>query len=295
MASLPAVFAAAFSTAFGGGCCLGRRSLRPIRAAASASTADDLVGCALMHHTSAAIIPPPPAWPAIQAARTLVRDRGLWRWPPHANLLYPFVAPRLFGVAAPVLAGALSSVPPFEVELRELRLFVHSPRSATLWLHPEPSRPGALVDLEDALQAALPHADAQTEGHGGVFTAHFTVGHFEGEAAALSARDAILASGWEGVRFSVREVCLMARDGPDGQFEPAYWVPLGAGSALPRSAAPGERFAGMPEERPEFTIAQKRPKRSKKPRPAPGAASRPPARPGRSPAVPAARDGSTDP
>lgn len=271
------MFNALVATAFSS-CCGARRPGASVlrgqlhtTAAASQNLPRALASCTLVHSTSVAIIPPAAAWPQIQAVRELVRDRGLWRWPPHANLLYPFATPSLFEAAAPALADALAGVPPFEVELLELRLFVHSARSATLWLHPEPSRPGALIDLEAALVAALPHCDAQLRD--GVFTAHFTVGHFEGEAAALSARDAILASGWEGVRFGVDEVCMMRRDDANGQFEPAVWVPLGlaasaAGGRAPRGAAAGERFAGMPLERAPFTLTEKRPKRGKKPKPA---------------------------
>ena len=53
----------------------------------------------MSHETSVALIPPDVAWPPIQDARMLVQDKGLWRWPPHANLLYPFVAPSEFEVS----------------------------------------------------------------------------------------------------------------------------------------------------------------------------------------------------
>ena len=54
----------------------------------------------MAHETSVALIPPDSAWPPIQDARMLVQDKGLWRWPPHANLLYPFVAPAEFEVTS---------------------------------------------------------------------------------------------------------------------------------------------------------------------------------------------------
>jgi hypothetical protein len=193
----------------------------------------------------------------------LVRDKGLWRWPPHANLLYPFVAPKLFHLAAAKLAHAASDIAPFEVCVRELRVFKH-PRSATLWLHPEPSREDALIELQAALQAAIPHADQQTAGHGGAFTAHFTVGHFGSEEEALAAKEQIMAAAlWdaeEGVRFKVDEVTLMTRDGADGQFQPRWRVPLGQ----PRVGRPiepivvgqGEAFVHMPSEMPEYCVRE---------------------------------------
>ena len=222
---------------------------------------DPLEGCPLMHHTTVALIPPDDAWSPLQEARMLVRDKGLWRWPPHANLLYPFVAPKLFRSAAVKLAHAASAVPPFEVRLRELRIFKH-PRSATLWLHPEPSREGALVDLQAALQSAIPHADQQTAGHGGTFTAHFTVGQFGSEEEALAAKEQILAAAlWdpaEGVKFVVDEVVVMARDGADGQFEPRWRIPLGVARGG-RPVGPlerGETFVHMPKQMPEYCVRE---------------------------------------
>jgi hypothetical protein len=40
------------------------------------------------------IVPPPSAnevWEQITRARTQLKDPGLFRWPPHVNLLYPFI------------------------------------------------------------------------------------------------------------------------------------------------------------------------------------------------------------
>lgn len=242
----------------------------------------------MAHETSVALIPPDSAWPPIQNARMLVQDRGLWRWPPHVNLLYPFVALTEFEVtslskeeggsllglvkslshphlsicssssssacaqsAAAELAKAAASVEPFDVLLRDFHVFVHK-KSATLWLHPEPSRSEALQKLQAALQDAMPLCDAQRSSHG-TFTPHVTVGHFESEEAALSARNQIIASGWQGVEFPVSEVVLMARsEGGGGQFEPRWRVRLGRSAGLAAAAAHGERFGLMPTEMPAF-------------------------------------------
>lgn len=228
-----------------------------------------LLAAPLGHDCTVAFVPPDSAWPPIQAVRYLVEDKGLWRWPPHANLLYPFVAPRRFREAAPILLEALSAVAPFTVTLNELRVFVHK-RSATLWLHPDDASGGhRWQQLSSALQAAMPQCDAQTANHGGTFTAHVTVGHFESEEAATEARARILESGvWpaDGVSFCVREVTIMAREGVEGQFEPRWKLPLGLdGAELAQAAAALEpisrdtRFAGMPLECPDF--CRRQPKR----------------------------------
>ena len=52
----------------------------------------------LTHTTSLCIVPPDdsPEWRAVQATRLEMRDAGIYRWPPHCNLIYPFAAkPRL--------------------------------------------------------------------------------------------------------------------------------------------------------------------------------------------------------
>ena len=46
------------------------------------------------HCVTVCMVPPPShtaAWEALTRARTELRDPGLYRWPPHANLLYPFL------------------------------------------------------------------------------------------------------------------------------------------------------------------------------------------------------------
>ena len=152
----------------------------------------------VVHTTSVAVVPPDEAWPKIQAVRSLVRDKGLWRWPPHVNLLYPFVIVERFDEAAALLADRLAEVEPFTVTLHELKIFAHK-RSATLWFAPETlafdgEGIAPFQRLQAALQSAMPNCDAQTANHGGKFTPHLTVGHFPDEESASEARAMILES-----------------------------------------------------------------------------------------------------
>lgn len=46
------------------------------------------------HHWTVCMVPPEQSshtWQSLSKARTQLQDPGLYRWPPHANLLYPFV------------------------------------------------------------------------------------------------------------------------------------------------------------------------------------------------------------
>jgi len=80
-----------------------------------------------------AIIPPDDVWPALQRARVEQRDAGLLRWPPHANLLYPFVPVQHFDKLGPLLADALKDLPPFTVTLAKFASFDRKDSSVSPW------------------------------------------------------------------------------------------------------------------------------------------------------------------
>ena len=76
-------------------------------------------------HTSALCwVPAIESQPPIQTLR-LVHDRQIGRWPPHVNVLYPFVPEAEFEAAAGRLAAALQPLPAFGVTLGRLDRFVH--------------------------------------------------------------------------------------------------------------------------------------------------------------------------
>jgi hypothetical protein len=79
-------------------------------------------------HTSALCwVPAVESQPPIQALR-LAHDRQIDRWPPHVNVLYPFVPEAEFEAAAGRLAAALQPLPAFRVTLSRLDRFVHGRR-----------------------------------------------------------------------------------------------------------------------------------------------------------------------
>ena len=82
-------------------------------------------------HTSALCwVPAIESQPPIQTLR-LVHDRQIGRWPPHVNVLYPFVPEAEFEAAAGRLAAALQPLPAFGVTLGRLDRFVHGRRLPT--------------------------------------------------------------------------------------------------------------------------------------------------------------------
>eukprot|EP00964_Phaeocystis_antarctica_P076795 scaffold47523_cov56-Phaeocystis_antarctica.AAC.2 len=82
-------------------------------------------------HTSALCwVPAIERQPPIQTLR-LAHDRQIDRWPPHVNVLYPFVPEAEFEAAAGRLAAALQPLPAFGVTLGRLDRFVHGRRYYT--------------------------------------------------------------------------------------------------------------------------------------------------------------------
>ena len=63
-----------------------------------------------------------------------MKDAGLYRWPPHANLLYPFL--ETGDAAAPKLRRAARKIAPFRVRLASTGVF-GGKRRGVLWLRPE--------------------------------------------------------------------------------------------------------------------------------------------------------------
>lgn len=86
-----------------------------------------------VHKSAVCIIPPKQYWDTIQAIREK-HDKAFQRWPPHINLLYPFIPEEYFADAKRRLN--LGSIDPFEITFRELSCFTHG-RNSTLILKPK--------------------------------------------------------------------------------------------------------------------------------------------------------------
>lgn len=164
-------------------------------------------------HTALVAIPPEETWEPIQRIRRLF-DRHLHRWMPHVTLLYPFRPHAEFGGAEAAVREACAGIAGFEVELAEFRSFSHGPESHTLWLHPAPAE--GFVRLQSALQRAFPDCDDVSR-YDSAFTPHLSVGQArlprDLEEHLREAR-----GDWSPLRWNVREVALLAREG-EAPFE----------------------------------------------------------------------------
>ena len=110
---------------------------------------DDPFAKVRLEHTSTiALVPPEHVWPRLQAARRQLRDKGLYRWPPHLNLLYPFLPPQHYREGVAALAPTLAEIEPFSITLDRLAIF-GGRRRGVLWCGPsDPEELAALRHLQ---------------------------------------------------------------------------------------------------------------------------------------------------
>jgi 2'-5' RNA ligase len=134
----------------------------------------------LTYKTALALLPPPSITPPIEAVRR-IHDKHFERWPPHINLLYPFLAsplettdsnaPRLTQAIRARIEKATAAIQPFHVSLNAdpPGAFSHSRTSKTVWLGPTTD---SIKQLQAALQAEFTECDVDHR----PFTPHLSVG-----------------------------------------------------------------------------------------------------------------------
>ena len=153
----------------------------------------------LSHKSALALLPPALVAAPIEGVRR-VHDKHFARWPPHINLIYPFLAsptedavqqgdddgaqglPRLKQDIQLRIQKAVKHVQPLHVTLSAdpPGVFSHSKRSKTVWLAPSPD---PIKNLQAALQAEFSECDSDSR----PFTPHLSVGqaHSDGGAQKL--------------------------------------------------------------------------------------------------------------
>ncbi|KAF2683746.1 hypothetical protein K458DRAFT_478124 [Lentithecium fluviatile CBS 122367] len=130
----------------------------------------------LSHKSALVLLPSSLITPPIETIRR-VNDKHFARWPPHINLIYPFLPHQIKAR----IQNAVKAKRPFHVALSAAPpgTFSHSKRSKTVWLAPSPA--DAIQHLQAALQAEFSECDSDSR----PFTPHLSVGQAHSDAAAL--------------------------------------------------------------------------------------------------------------
>lgn len=204
------------------------------------------------HCITICLVPPPSAtkvWDQLTAVRRECRDPGFYRWPPHANIVYPFLEPiydeseskddqriNFRNEIAMHLSKAAMQCEPFDVTLNSFGTFGGNQRGV-LWAYPmskytqprDNDDDEPLINLHGLLEQQFPICNEQRKS--GAFHPHITLSHYATNADALAAKDKI-ESGWEPVSFRAHEIYLLERKGDDGQFKISATISLGADSEV---------------------------------------------------------------
>ncbi|OAL05090.1 hypothetical protein IQ06DRAFT_104188 [Phaeosphaeriaceae sp. SRC1lsM3a] len=156
----------------------------------------------LSHKSALVLLPPVSITAPIESVRRL-HDRHFERWPPHINLLYPFLAspseiaeegtenssPQLKQSVRARIQKAVQPFQPFHISLiaDSPGVFSHSKRSKTVWLGPSTD---SIQRLQHALQGEFSECDADQR----PFTPHLSVGQASSEIAADELKSEIRSS-----------------------------------------------------------------------------------------------------
>jgi len=165
------------------------------------------------------IMPPEDLWPSIQEIRK-VHDKAYERWPPHINMLYPFVESQNFPACVVPIQLALSSIQPFKLTFEHFRNFGHG----TMYLQPKTAANNVHV-VQSALEDCFPYCNDLSKKSKGGFTPHLSVGQFPKNE--LQKTTATFQSTWKPIEFTVSEVCLISRSGFADPFKVIFKIPLG--------------------------------------------------------------------
>mmetsp|Transcript_1769 Transcript_1769/g.3332 ORF Transcript_1769/g.3332 Transcript_1769/m.3332 type:complete len:318 (-) Transcript_1769:141-1094(-) len=201
-----------------------------------------------VHHTALAIVPPVDdidCWTRLNDLRCRCRDKGFYRWPPHINLVYPFIDSSEFALFAEQLTHSMAKTAPFEVSLSRMDTF-GGKNSGVCWLDPctdkanignkDASPYETLSKLHARITSVLDGTEEDVKSDSGgaepkklpprQFRPHLTFNH----SPSLAAATAIVETerdDWTEVSFQVKELYLLERRQPDDQFRVVATVPLG--------------------------------------------------------------------
>ncbi|KAJ2998054.1 hypothetical protein NUW58_g442 [Xylaria curta] len=165
------------------------------------------------HDTALCVIPPEHCWPLLDRLRSLY-DKAYEKWPPHINLIYPFVRVDDLPTASALAASRMSlmsnnatcSLGTTEIRLGAADVFSHK-HGNTIFLHDnDEERASKLQDLRQTALRALGHT-AITD-----YRMHLTLGQSQDANAASHKFLLEKASLLPAVEWTVDKLYILVRD-----------------------------------------------------------------------------------
>lgn len=183
----------------------------------------------LSYKTALAILPPVHTYPQFNNLRSLY-DKAFTKWPPHINLIYPFVEPQCLDFASAFIKSYLAntSQKPSRLELAEAGVFEHK-NSATIWLGPSGDKE-VFENLVEGVQRLFCTAEEVEK-----FKAHLTLGQSSREPTAvevLKRKAARLGNSGAPLSFVVGRLVTLKRD-EKGDMQVYEELPFDLGTDLP--------------------------------------------------------------
>ncbi|KAI1811535.1 DUF455 domain-containing protein [Poronia punctata] len=131
------------------------------------------------YDTALCIIPPKHLWPRYDSLRFLY-DKAYEKWPPHINLVYPFVRVESLKSAVSLLESKLAdaSLAPFDVSLDGVDVFAHKHDNTIVLCDSDKRRASRIQELRKTITTALGHTSTSN------YRMHLTVGQSQDIDAA---------------------------------------------------------------------------------------------------------------
>ncbi|KAF2704140.1 hypothetical protein K504DRAFT_462729 [Pleomassaria siparia CBS 279.74] len=204
--------------------------------AATEQTAHSASIATTSYETALCVIPPVHQCRDIDSLRSLY-DKGYRKWPPHINLIYPFVSfdslPRAKEQIQSALRKTLSDDrQPLRVQLDEAGHFAHRMNSTIFRCETSDGKVSSIQSLRSAaLEALRQHPDS-------AFNPHLTIG--QSKDKTFSSRDFLLnkAELLPSVGFEITSLAILFREHTPGQDKSANRMRLWGTIDIPGSSVP---------------------------------------------------------
>ncbi|KAK1826744.1 RNA ligase superfamily-domain-containing protein [Podospora conica] len=164
------------------------------------------------HDTALCIVPPRERWSSVERLRAL-HDKAYEKWPPHVNLIYPFVQQDVLSSAATRIQDHLASLSTSSTDSRTVCLYkagvFHHKHNNTLYLHDaDTHRTSWLQELRKQVLTALGHPKQAHDG----YQMHMTIAQSDDAASSshrfLADKVALLPA----LEWDVSELAILVRE-----------------------------------------------------------------------------------